>query len=123
MDNASFLTKVPKVLQSTLDDKGGTVSALKMDEVVCAHNFFKRKGAKPILQATVHCSQVSGKFDSGQRSMYRFQVEQSVSLEINVPMFLVPSSLEIFTFFFFTPFQSENQMKTLANARRDEICC
>jgi hypothetical protein len=30
-----------------------TVSAPKMDEVVCAHNFFKRKGAKPILQATV----------------------------------------------------------------------
>ena len=25
-----------------------------MDEVVCAHNFFKRKGAKPILQATVY---------------------------------------------------------------------
>ena len=54
--------------------------------------------------------------------MYRFQVEQSVSLEINAPMFLVPSNLEIFTFFSFTPFQSENQMKTSANARRDEIC-
>ena len=25
----------------------------KMDEVVCAHNFFSRKGTKPILQATV----------------------------------------------------------------------
>jgi hypothetical protein len=33
----------------------------------------------------VHCSQVSGKFDSRQRSMYRFQVEQSTSLEIGVP--------------------------------------
>jgi hypothetical protein len=42
-----------QVLQSTQEDKGGTVSASKMDEVVCAHNFFKRKGAKPILQATV----------------------------------------------------------------------
>jgi hypothetical protein len=29
------------------------VSALKMDEVVCAHNIFKQKGAKPTLQATV----------------------------------------------------------------------
>jgi hypothetical protein len=29
-------------------------SVPKMDEVVCAHNFFTRKGAKPILQATVH---------------------------------------------------------------------
>jgi hypothetical protein len=43
-----------QVLQSTRDDKGDTASAPKMDEVVCAHNFFKRKGAKPILQATVH---------------------------------------------------------------------
>jgi hypothetical protein len=25
----------------------------KMDNVVCAHNFFKRKGTKPILQVTV----------------------------------------------------------------------
>ena len=72
----------------------------------------------------VHCSQVSGKFDSGQRSMYRFQVEQSTSLEIGVPMFLVHSNLEIITFFFFHSFSKpENQMKTSANARRDEICC
>lgn len=55
----------------------------------------------------VHCSQVSGKFDSRQRSMYRFQVEQSTSLEIGVPMFLVQSSLEAITFFSFTPFQSQ----------------
>ena len=27
--------------------------APKMDDVVCAHNFFRRKGTKPILQATV----------------------------------------------------------------------
>jgi len=41
------------VLQSTRDDKGATTSAPKMDQVVCAQNLFKRKGAKPILQATV----------------------------------------------------------------------
>jgi hypothetical protein len=29
------------------------VLAPKLDEVVCAHSCFKRKGAKPILQATV----------------------------------------------------------------------
>ena len=29
-----------QVLQSTRDDKGGIVSTPKMDEVVCAHNFF-----------------------------------------------------------------------------------
>jgi hypothetical protein len=29
--------------------------APKTDEVVCAHNFFRRKGTKPILQATVPC--------------------------------------------------------------------
>jgi hypothetical protein len=32
---------------------GAQVSAPKLDEVVCAHNFSKRKGAEPILQATV----------------------------------------------------------------------
>jgi hypothetical protein len=32
------------------------VSAPKAANVVCAHNFFKRKGAKPILQVTVHGS-------------------------------------------------------------------
>jgi len=51
------LTEVPScpgtVLQSTRDDKGATTSAPKMDQVVCAQNLFKRKGAKPILQATV----------------------------------------------------------------------
>lgn len=34
-------------------NKGATASAPKLDEVVCAHNFSTRKGAKPILQATV----------------------------------------------------------------------
>ena len=29
------------------------MSPPKMDKLVCAHSFFKRKGAKPILQATV----------------------------------------------------------------------
>ena len=29
------------------------MSAPKLDEVVCAHSFFKRRRAKPILQATV----------------------------------------------------------------------
>jgi hypothetical protein len=29
-----------QVLQSIRDDKGGTVSALKMGKVVCTHNFF-----------------------------------------------------------------------------------
>jgi hypothetical protein len=28
-------------------------AALKMDAVVCAHFFFRRKGTKPILQVTV----------------------------------------------------------------------
>jgi hypothetical protein len=42
-----------QVLQSTRDNKGGTESAPEMDVVVCAHNFFKQKGAKPILHVTV----------------------------------------------------------------------
>jgi hypothetical protein len=29
------------------------VSAPKLDEVVCTHSFFKRRRAKPILQAIV----------------------------------------------------------------------
>jgi hypothetical protein len=37
----------------TWDVKGATAPAPKMDEVVCAHNFFRRKGTKPILQVTV----------------------------------------------------------------------
>jgi len=38
---------------------GATAPAPKMDEVVCAHNFFRRKGTKPILQVTVACKGVS----------------------------------------------------------------
>jgi hypothetical protein len=38
------------VLRGTRDNKETTVSAPKLDKVVCAYNFFK---AKPILQATV----------------------------------------------------------------------
>jgi hypothetical protein len=45
--------EVAQVLRSTWDDKGATAPAPKMDEVVCAHNFFRRKGTKPILQVTV----------------------------------------------------------------------
>jgi hypothetical protein len=36
--------EVAQVLRSTWDDKGGMVSAPKMDEVVCAHNFLSEKG-------------------------------------------------------------------------------
>jgi hypothetical protein len=35
------------------DDKGAMASRPKLDRVVRAHNLFKRKRAKPILQATV----------------------------------------------------------------------
>ena len=38
----------------TWDDRGATVPALKIDDMVCAHNLFRRKGTKPILQVTVH---------------------------------------------------------------------
>jgi hypothetical protein len=48
------LMEVAQVLGSTRDDNGPTVPAPKMDEVVCAHNFLRRKGTKPILQATVY---------------------------------------------------------------------
>ncbi len=41
------------LMEVAQDDNGPTVLAPKMDEVVCAHNFFRRKGTKPILQATV----------------------------------------------------------------------
>jgi hypothetical protein len=41
------------LMEVAQDDNGPTVPAPKMDEVVCAHNFFRRKGTKPILQATV----------------------------------------------------------------------
>jgi len=34
-------------------DTGTTALVPKMDEMVRAHNIFKRKGTKPILQATV----------------------------------------------------------------------
>ena len=45
---------MPRGFRSTRDDKGATGRQLpKMDEVVYAHNFFRRKGTKPILQATV----------------------------------------------------------------------
>jgi hypothetical protein len=37
----------------TWDDKHERLSALKMADVVCAQNFFRRKGTKPILQVTV----------------------------------------------------------------------
>jgi hypothetical protein len=33
--------------------RASLVSTPQMDEVVCAHNFSKWKGAKPIVQATV----------------------------------------------------------------------
>jgi hypothetical protein len=49
-----FVTEVPRYCGVFgVTDKRSTVSAPKMDKVVCAHNLFKRKGAKPILQATV----------------------------------------------------------------------
>jgi hypothetical protein len=35
-------------------NSGSSLNAtVKVDEVVCAHTFFKRKGAKPILQVTI----------------------------------------------------------------------
>ncbi len=47
------LIEVAQVLRSTRDDNGPTAPAPKMDEVVCAHKFSRRKGTKPILQVTV----------------------------------------------------------------------
>ena len=38
------------------------VSAKKAD-VVCAQNFFRRKGTKPILQVTVSCSELATDID------------------------------------------------------------
>jgi hypothetical protein len=35
-------------------------AAPKIDEVVCAHNFFRRKGTKPILQVTVTLTPIIG---------------------------------------------------------------
>jgi hypothetical protein len=42
-----------QVLRGTCENKGALASAPKMNEVVCAHNFFRRKETKPILQVTV----------------------------------------------------------------------
>jgi hypothetical protein len=45
--------EVAQVLRSTWDNRGVTALAPKRDKMVCAHNFFGRRGAKPILQVTV----------------------------------------------------------------------
>jgi hypothetical protein len=54
-----------QVLRNTRDHKRATALAPKMDEVVCAH-FFRRKGAKPILQATVYENGIRGELASQQ---------------------------------------------------------
>jgi hypothetical protein len=46
------LMEVGQVLGSTWDDRGATAPAPKMNDVVCAHNFFSER-TKPILLVTV----------------------------------------------------------------------
>ena len=48
--------EVAQVLRSTQDERGATAPATASaptDSVVCAHNFLRRKGTKPILQVAV----------------------------------------------------------------------
>jgi len=59
--------------------QGATASAPKMDEVVCAPKKFRRKGAKPILQATCiptpsHLTPKSRHRQSICQRLFKFQI-------------------------------------------------
>jgi hypothetical protein len=54
------------------------VLALKMADVVCARNFFRRKGTKPILQVTVYVGHnviLNGKGVFGTLQALSFKLE------------------------------------------------